>query len=287
MAQPPGTSRARPFQELTAGNLGEAELPAPLLPAHPLGQVSRPRGAGETDAPRLGVRAPRGPRNSEREPRVRPTMAGLQGACPGRWERAPPGRSPRASLPRYQPPNLSRRARGEAKVPPSLRPLSFPGRTQRPKPRAAGIGWLAVPGRRAPGPGRVPSGPHCCGSRRPSGERGRQRHSPPAPRLRAAPGRAGPRASRSAAPASAGSGRQGRGWRPRREAAGQARAPRTGSGRAPGFSGGGGARSLRSRSAAKSVPPAAREPGPSGQEHTPPRGTFRRPTLEQEMVRIR
>lgn len=136
---------------------------------------------------------------------------------------------------------------------------SFPGRIQCPQARVAGTGLLPQAAEsQGPGP-RSHSGSIVAGPGGPSGEPG------PAPAL----------TSRAAAPGRAGPGRaewprvllrpprrclRRRGWRVRREAASQARTPRAGSGRASVFSGGG-ARSLRSRSAPESVPLPARAPG--------------------------
>lgn len=138
-------------------------------------------------------------------------------------------------------------------------------------------------GSSAPRPG--PLGPACCP--RPLSALGLGRVPTRPPLLRVPAARAGSRGpapaltSGAAAPGRGGPGRakwlrvplllprrrlrrRGRGWRLRREAAGQARAPRASSGRASVFSGGG-ARRLGSRSAPECVPLPARAPGrPAG-----------------------
>ncbi|CAI9159654.1 unnamed protein product [Rangifer tarandus platyrhynchus] len=149
---------------------------------------------------------------------------------------------------------------------------SFPGGIQRPKAWATRTGLLPQAAeRQGPGP-PLHSAPIVAGPGGPSRESGgRQPHSPPAPRLGAAPGRVGPRgrALRCARLGSAcGSGKGYRGRQPARPGRrGLAPAKRRSSPAAALSASAGGPRQKAS--------PSRPVVGPPGREHAPRTGKFR------------
>lgn len=217
-------------------------------------------GTRHTEAPGIAHASPPPPPRSGQPPGRR---------LPALSAKAPGLHSPPTKILAIKPPRPQVAAQTPAK-PPTTGVAQVGSRAPRPgppgppccpKPRSAGTRAAS------------PLGPYCCGSRRPEwGAGDPHRHSPPARRLRAAAGQAGPRGRAffcarlggvcgGGAEAEAGSSRQ-------------ARAPQTRSYRASVFSGGG-ASSLRSRSAPESVPLPARAPGRPDGKHAPPTGKFR------------
>ncbi|XP_036122214.1 basic proline-rich protein-like [Molossus molossus] len=220
---------------------------------------------------RLRVQAHRGPPNSEREPPPSPH----NGQPPRRLHPGPTANAARVvSVPLRLPSPATKtrnigppRPRVEAKIP-SKPPATGVPRSD-PAPKAGPPGPPRCPRPlSARAPGRVPLGPHCCGSHRPEQGAGPAPHSPPAPRLRAGPGRAEGLTFRSARLGGVGGGGGGGGKQ------------RPGPGAADGLPPSSGLL-WRRRSqpplavrAGKRPPPGPRA-RPPGREHTPPTGTFR------------
>lgn len=206
-------------------------------------------------------------------------MVSFQGVRIKRQERTPLELSLRAPVTPFLATKIlntkPQRPRVEAKTPAKAPATGVPQwGSSAPRPGPLGRACCPRP-LSATGPGRVPTRPPLLPSRRPKpGAGGQHRHSPPAPRLRAAPGRAGPTGCASRFSCSAASA-----------AAGAEVAAEAGSGRpGPGAAGWLGPRVglLRRRRSqaplavrARKCPPPGPRARPPGREHAPPTGKFR------------